>query len=237
MAGATALLGATVSVVASFAPPLRSAARHYVVFESLQFALLALVTPALVVVGAAWADRSPNRRSPSFLDHWSRSKKTGFRGVLPALLAYIGALVVWQLPGVVDAVQTTPALTVLEGVAFFIAGTRLWSELVSTPQTSTSTGRAGRIGLAVLPMWTIWVLAYFIGFARSTWFPSLTHPSTVISTLADQQFATGLLWTVSAMVFLPVIFSNFIGFLSDDGDLGGEPRRFPRREHRTSKAS
>ncbi len=74
-------------------------------------------------------------------------------------------------------------------------------------------------------MWTVWVLAYFIGFARSAWYPAFRHSGASISMIADQQFATGVLWAVSAAVFLPVIFTHFMRFLSDDEDTTGAFRR------------
>ena len=83
----------------------------------------------------------------------------------------------------------------------------------------------GRVALAVMPMWAIWVLAYLIGFAHASWFPAYRQSARALSVIADQQLATGVMWTLSAAVFLPVIFSNFINFLSDDDDVADQLRR------------
>ena len=147
------------------------------------------------------------------------------------------ALIVWQIPGVVDATRAHRSLLVVEFVTFAVIGIALWSELLESRPFVPSFRGAGRVGLSVVPMWTVWILAYFIGFARSAWFPAFRHSGASISTIADQQFATGVLWAVSAAVFLPVIFTNFIRFLSDDEDAPGAIRRRRRTEQPRSRAA
>ena len=231
--------GALVALLFTCSAPLEPAARHYVVFESLQFALLALVMPALVVIGAPLARLGaiPGLRVITTRGEQLAAKRlrgSGGAAAVSALGVYLIALVFWQIPVVVGWVRASPPLLVVELFTFATVGTRFWSELVSSPPFRPRVRRMARVALAVAPMWTVWVLAYFIGFARSAWFPGFHHSAVVISTLADQQFATGVLWTVSAVVFLPVIFANFLRFLSEDEDLSEELRRLVRRERRAS---
>jgi cytochrome c oxidase assembly factor CtaG len=107
-------------------------------------------------------------------------------------------------------------LLAAQSLTFAVVGGWYWSELVESAPIVPRTRGAVRAGLAVVPMWAIWVIAYFIGFARSTWFPAFTHGGSAISRVADQQLGTGVLWFISAGVFLPVIFVNFLRFLSDE---------------------
>jgi len=229
---------AAVLFAAVLAPPLEPAARHYVVFESLQFALVALVLPALLVIGAPF-DRvaAPEWLGRSLMSLGARPVDRQLRPRTPRVAAtlgvYAGALVFWQIPFVVDRLRASPALAFIEIGAFAIVGYRYWSELVSSRSRVSG---IGRVGLAVVPMWIVWALAYLIGFSRGAWFPAFGHRGGVLSTLADQQFATGTLWAVSAAVFLPVIFVNFLRCLSDD-DLDGELRRLVRRGHKTSRVT
>jgi cytochrome c oxidase assembly factor CtaG len=219
-----ACFAAAFVTVAVWAPPLSDAARHYVVFEALQFSLIALVVPALFVLGAPF---SHMQTIPKLVGRLAalRRDHSGVVPTLSALWLYTVALILWQIPGVVDATRAHRPLLAVEFVTFVVIGSAFWSELIESRPFVPKLRGVARVGLSVVPMWTVWVLAYFIGFARSSWFPAFRHSGASISTIADQQFATGVLWAVSAAVFLPVIFTNFIRFLSDDEDAPGEIRR------------
>jgi len=217
-------------------PPLESAARHYVVFESLQYALVALVVPALVVLGGPLdylgAFKTLSVSGKRLADR--RELRRGAVAAAPVLGAYVAALTVWQLPIVVGGVRSDPVLLVAEVATFVVVGSAFWSELVESAPFAPRTRGAVRAGIAVGPMWLIWVMAYFIGFARSAWFPGFRHAGSTLSTIADQQLATGVLWFVSAAVFLPVIFVNFIRFLTDDENPSEEIRKSLPHRRRAS---
>ena len=208
------------ALVAAWTPPLSLGAHRYVVDESLQFALLACVVPALGTLGAPLGriGSIPRLRTTSAFAKRIAGRRRAdprARAAFPALAAYLVALVAWQLPALVDAVRSSPSLLAAQSLTFAVVGGWYWSELVESAPIVPRTRGAVRAGLAVVPMWAIWVIAYFIGFARSTWFPAFVHGGSAISRVADQQLATGVLWFVSAGVFLPVIFVNFLRFLSD----------------------
>src|SRR5665213_2942339 len=124
--------------------------------------------------------------------------------------------------------------TTTKVATFVVVGSAFWSELVESAPFAPRTRGAVRAGIAVGPMWLIWVMAYFIGFARSAWFPGFRHAGSTLSTIADQQLATGVLWFVSAAVFLPVIFVNFIRFLTDDENPSEEIRKSLPHRRRAS---
>jgi hypothetical protein len=140
---------------------------------------------------------------------------------MPALIGYLVALGFWQLPGVVDALRVTPALVAAEVGTFAIIGVAYWSEIVTISPLAPRTSGPGLVALAVLPMWTVWVIAYFIGFSHNGWFPAYGHAGAMISAVADEQFATGTLWALSAATFLPVVFANLLRVLSNDVDESG----------------
>ena len=203
-------------------------------FESLQYALVALVVPALLMLGGPLdyigAFETISVGAKRLADR--RELRRGAFATTPVLGAYVAALTAWQLPLVVGGVRSDPVLLVAEVATFIVVGTAFWSELVESAPFAPRTRGAVRAGIAVGPMWLIWVMAYFIGFARSAWFPGFRHSGAAVSTIADQQFAIGVLWFVSAAVFLPVIFVNFIRFLTDDEDPSEEIRKFLRHRRR-----
>jgi cytochrome c oxidase assembly factor CtaG len=209
------------------------------VFESLQYGLVALVVPARLVLGGPFdhlrSSATLSVRVTALANR--RQLRRGALATFPALGAYLAALTVWQLPVVVDGVRSSPVLVVAEVVTFLAIGTLFWSELVESAPFSPRTRGAVRVGVAVGPMWLVWVLAYLIGFAHSAWFHGFRHVGAAISPVADQQLATGVLWFVAATVFLPVIFVNFYRFLTEDEDRSEEIRTLLRRERRAFPSS
>jgi hypothetical protein len=60
---------------------------------------------------------------------------------------------------------------------------------------------------AAVAMWTIWVLAYILGFSRLAWFRAYAHGAR-LSPVADQEIAAGIMWAVPALCFVPVVFAT-----------------------------
>ncbi len=237
---------AVILIVICLVPPAGSYARRYVFAESLQFVLFAVAAPALLALGAPWrtlglarpdvrglAGRVAGQRQhdPGFRrrvsgagsrrgvsDPGSRRRVSGWgfgRGVV-ALLAFIAAAIGWRLPVSVDALATQPGLAVLEMVTLAGAGTALWLELVESPPLLPRLSGPLRASFAALAMWTIWILAYILGFSQVAWFTAYRHPG--LSTAADQQIATGILWAIPALCFIPVVYVAAMTWLRDTED-------------------
>ena len=214
-------IAAVLLIVLSLVPPAGSYARRYVFAESLQFVVFAAVVPALLALGAPW-------RLP-FLGRFSRPSGTGHsradgprrgsgfvRGAL-VLLVFMGTVVAWRLSAAVNALATQPGLAAVEMVTLVAAGCALWLELVESPPLLPRLTRPLRAAFATLAMWTIWVLAYILGFAEVALFPAYTHPAG-LSPVADQEIATGIMWAVPAICFVPVVFVTALTWLKDSED-------------------
>ncbi len=231
------LAAAGVIVVASLLPPGGTEARRYVSAESLQFALFAIVVPALVVLGAPWRLA---RRPASLADRIAagRRDRPAFLRAVAYLVVFAGASVAWRLPAAVDALARHPGLTVLELATLLVAGTGLWLEIAESPPLAPRIARWQRAVVAALAMWTTWVLAYILGFSHVAWYPAYPHVAgRGLSTIADQQIATGTLWAVAALCFLPVIFYSAMTWLRDTEDPDDELRGVVRRERHRAWAS
>jgi cytochrome c oxidase assembly factor CtaG len=233
---AAALFGAGVVLIAGVAPPLAPAARRYDVYESLQFALLAMALPALLVLAAPLSGRlgsGRGRLGRLLADRASaRRRRRDLAAALPALLCYLAALVAWRTPAAVDALRSAPWLLAAETASFVLTGGVLFSELVSSPPFVPHVSGFRRVALAVPAMWTVWVLAYLVAFTDNAWFPAYGDRRGAISLLADQQLAAGVLWACSTVTFLPVVFANLMRFLSGAEDLEHELGRLVRRANR-----
>jgi cytochrome c oxidase assembly factor CtaG len=216
-----AAAGIALAVVAAV-PPFGVLATRYVFAQALQFAVLAVVAPALVVLGAPWrlggarvAERAASRRMgrPAGMRLWA----------VPG--GYLVVAMGWRLPVAVNALVRHPVLTVAEAISLVVAGVALWLELVESPPFAPRAARPARAVLAALPMWTIWASAYIMGFSRSAWFTALAHlPGHGLGTVADQQIAAAILWAVPALSFIPVVYFSWITWLRDSAARKDDPR-------------
>jgi cytochrome c oxidase assembly factor CtaG len=217
-------IAAAVLVLVSLVPPAGTYARRYVFAESLQFVVFATVVPALLVLGAPWRLFLPSRFSRPQADAGGRATRTGrprrgssFRRGAAVLLAFIAAVIAWRLRVTVDALANQPGLVVAEMVTLVAAGSALWLELVESPPLLPRLPRPLRAAFAALAMWTIWILAYILGFSHVAWFPAYVHPGG-LSPVNDQEIATGILWAVPALCFFPVVYATVLTWLRDSED-------------------
>jgi cytochrome c oxidase assembly factor CtaG len=209
------LAGAAVVLVLAFLlPPVGTYARRYVFAESLQFVVFAAAVPPLLVLGAPW--RAPGVSRLMRGRRGEAARGSAFLHGAAALLVFMGVVIAWRLPAPVNALATQPGLTVLEMVTLAAAGTALWLQLVESPPLLPRLPRPLRAVFATLAMWTIWVLAYILGFAQSAWFTAYSHPG--LGTVADQEIATGIMWGVSAVCFIPVVYVTAMTWLRDTED-------------------
>jgi cytochrome c oxidase assembly factor CtaG len=232
-------VAAVVLILICLLPPGGTFARRYVFAESLQFVLFAAAIPALLALGAPWRalgfTRRPGWRGWSVLktratrqaraglqvpagrQPWAgRRRGSGVRRGLTTLLAFIAAVIAWRLPVSVDALATVPGLAMAEMVTLGGAGLALWLELVESPPLLPRMSRPLRAFCAAVAMWTIWILAYILGFSQVAWFTAYAHPS--LSSVADQETATGIMWAVPALCFAPVVFVAALTWLKDTED-------------------
>jgi cytochrome c oxidase assembly factor CtaG len=234
-------VGAVILVLICLVPPAGIYARRYVFAESLQFVLFAVAVPALLVLGAPWrmlglsqpAQDGPGGRRPGQAGRAGRAGRPGPRGSgfprgVAVLLAFIGMLIAWRLPVSVNALARLPGLAVLEMVSLAGAGSGLWLELVESPPLLPRLSRPLRAVFAALAMWTIWILAYILGFSQVAFFTAYSHAG--LSSVADQEIATGIMWAVPALCFVPVVFVTAITWLRDTEDPDEGLRELVRAE-------
>jgi cytochrome c oxidase assembly factor CtaG len=218
------VVAAAVLVLLSLIPPAGIYARRYVFAESLQFTVFATVVPALLVLSAPWRLLFPRRFCGPRADGGGRAGRTarprddsGFLRGAVVLLAFIAVVIAWRLPVTVDALATQPGLAVAEMVTLVAAGGALWLELVESPPLLPRLPRPLRAAFAALAMWTIWILAYILGFSHVAWFPAYVHPGG-LSPVSDQEIATGIMWAVPALCFIPVVYVTVLTWLRDSED-------------------
>jgi len=198
---------AAVALLAGLAQPLAGVGRYDLWAQALQYCLLALAAPPLVVLALSRRDR--------LVKAWR---------IWPALVVTIemATLIVWRTPPAVDGVAGHPWLAPLEAATLLFAGLLLWPILLPRPGSREAAGLedagatmtpAGRIAASAVCMWTVWITAYLAGFSSAQWYPDYSHRGG-LSPLADQQLTTGILFVGAAAAFMPVIFWCLFAWLA-----------------------
>ena len=77
--------------------------------------------------------------------------------------------------------------------------------------------------IAALAMWSIWAIAYVLGFASRSVVHAYDGPGSSLATVTDQEITAFVLWLAAACSFVPVIFVSLLTWLRDGADPGEEP--------------
>ena len=100
------------------------------------------------------------------------------------------------------------------------AGVGLWLELVNSPPLAPRLTRPPRAAIAALAMWSIWVIAYVLGFAGGAVVHAYDSLGSSLPTVGDQEITVFVLWLAAACCFVPVIFASLLTWLKDGADPG-----------------
>jgi hypothetical protein len=208
---------AVVLIIACLVPPLSALARRYLFVESIQFCVFALAAPAVAVLGA------PGRLPPR------RPRRSSFLPVLGYLIAWVVICLFWRLPPVLDQLARHSVLVAPEAVTLCAAGLGLWRELVrAQPLAARPAARPGpvqRACAAALAMWSIWAIAYVLGFASGSVVHGYDGGGSHLLTVDDQEITAFLLWAAAAAAFFPVVFTAALSWLREGPEAAGEPAR------------
>lgn len=246
----TALLVVALALlVACVVPPLSTQARRYEFVEAAQFCLLAIVVPALLVLGAPWRRLglaspfvpAPDADGPTAeslaamgaMDRLAAGRRRHPEAVRSTCFAglYLAGAVAWRIPPAVNSLARDPWLLAVEVLTLVPVGMGLWLELVDSPPLTPRLSRPHRVALAAVSMWAIWVLAYLVGLSHASWYHAYAHHAgTGFSLSADQQLTTGLMWFISGCAFIPVVFWNLIRWLQSEEDPDEELHHLVRQE-------
>lgn len=212
-------------------PPFETYARQYALAQALQFVIFAVAVPALLVAGAPRPTRAASGRPgqgsgrmAALADRRARASGHAAGDAVRPLLAFIALVVAWRLPAVVNTVVRDPGLTVAEMATLVAAGSGVWVELAGPPPFQHNLARPLRAAMAAVAMWTIWVIAYITGMSRPSLIPAHDQAARALSSVADQQFAVGIMWAVPAICFVPVIYGMLLTWLGERDDPDQELR-------------
>jgi len=240
------------SIIVAVVPPVSIWARTTEVAQAIQFLLLSVVGPPLIVCSAPWGrlglsaheliEPSPDGvveledpvRPMDRMVVARLSRRDAWRGVGVGALG-CGIVVLWRLPFLIAASVDHEWVLLVEALTLAPIMGMLWLELVSSPPSEPRLTRPMRIAVSAVVMWTVWVTAYLMGLSSHVWYSGTAHVAGQgLSLTADQQLAAGFIWIVSAAAFLPVIFSNLVRWIQSDEDPDDELYRLIRAERRVA---
>jgi Cytochrome c oxidase caa3 assembly factor (Caa3_CtaG) len=212
-------------VVACLVPPVSVLARRYLFVESTQFCAFALAAPALVALsatlrlGASGAagllPRGAARFAPNPAE--ARQRRASFVATLSYLIGWVVLCVFWRLPSVLDELARHPVLVLPEAVTMGAAGLGLWLGLVPAPSAPHGP-RPERALVAALAMWSMWVIAYILGFAHDSVVHGYDLAGSHLSTVDDQEITAFLLWAAAGAAFAPVVYTVLLNWLKDSSE-------------------
>ncbi len=156
----------------------------------LQFAIFAVLTPGLL--GLGMPSRAARRRRRTGEDAGMRLPPA--RVAAWRLLPFIGLVITWRRPAVLDALALYPALPAAELVTLAGAGLGLWRAIAGRTEPEPLP-RPLRAAMAAA-MWTIWIIAYITGMSAATLTPRTAVAARALGSAADRQIAAAVLWAV-----------------------------------------
>ena len=228
--------GGVVVAVLALVPPLGGLATRYQVIETLQFAMLAIAVPALIVLGAPWSTRALARPAERLAA--GRRRHPELLRCACFVAVDLAVIVAWRTPSSGGRVASSRWLVPLEAVSLIVAGIGLWLECVDSPPIAPRMAPPRRAMVAAVAMWAVWITAYLGGFSHTSWYGAFHHVAGQgLSAPADQQLSTAVLWFVAAAAFAPVVFVDVLRWLRTEDDPDDEMHHLVRVERRHGWAS
>jgi putative membrane protein len=208
----------------------------YIWVRGLQFLLLALTAPGLIVLGAPWLALRAAFRRPGW-DGAPRAAEPGQpgprlvppEGTLPArppwliarpILAVVIANVIWlawQLPGPFDSARGSSLIASAEHATIMLAGVVLWLQLIGSAPFSPPARPLRRMELVVATVGAMTVLGMVLVFGSNVFYPAYANSAHhVMTVLDDQQLSGAVIWMGSLTPLITVAVALLMRWLSDE---------------------
>jgi putative membrane protein len=204
---------------------------RFIWVRNLQDVMLAIMAPALIVLGAPW---QPLRRAfgsrrqhrddgPGAGDSGPgmtgrQSVPSGWRPG-PVLAAAVFCVIwwVWHLPGPFDTALHSSALYAVEVVSYLAIGIVLWLPLLGTRPLAPQMAPMRTAALVVAVAAATTVLGLMRTFSPAVAYPAYLGPGhRLLSVVSDQQVGGGILWVVPLIPFSVLAIFLVFAWLRDE---------------------
>ncbi len=229
-------VGGVVVWIVALVPPVSSWVTRYEVAQVVQWCAGAFLAPVLIVLGSPWKRLGLSAlegSSPRWMDRVAakRAAEHHQQRAAYAAVVFVVASVVTRTAPLVNFIAPRWWASLVQNLVLTVLGVILFTELVESPPLSPRASRPYRIGVSAVVMWSAWIVAYLEGMSRNTWYGYFTHVrGRSLSLAADQQLVAAATWFLTAVVFLPIVFSNLMKWLSSGNDEKEELAKLIREE-------
>jgi putative membrane protein len=201
--------------------------------RNLQDVVLAVVAPALIVLGAPWLPLAHGaglgRRTHPAGDQSAaagdgdvetgrRSAPPGWRA-LPVLVTVLFCVTwwVWHLPGPFDAALRSPAIYAAEVVTYLAVGIGFWLQLIGSRPLSPQMAPLNRADLVVAAAASGTVLGLVRAYGPGVAYPAyLGLGHSVSNVVSGQQAGGAILWVFPLIPFSIVAVALAVRWLEDE---------------------
>ncbi len=200
-----------VAMFIALVSPLDALADELFFVHMAQHLLLMLVGAPLILLGAPLIPMMRGvprnlRRSALIPVARSRSVRFTLRILTRPLVAwpiFIGVLFVWHLPKVFEAGLWNEGLHLLEHACFAVGAYLLWWNVIDPYPLKANLSYLARVPYVFITMVPNFVLAAFLTFAQSAWYPTYAERAVRygFTALEDQQLGGVLMWIPGSFIF------------------------------------
>jgi len=190
--------------------------------RNLQDVTLAIVAPALIVLGAPWRrlHRWDRRTAGDAGDDAAarRNRPAGWRAwPIAVAVAFCAIWWAWHLPALFDAALHSSVVYALEVASYVAAGTLLWLQLADSPTLRPQLSPLRRVGLLLGVAASGTVLGLIRVYSSGLAYPAyLGFRHHVLDAISDQQVGGAVLWVIPLVPFSIVAVALAVGWLSED---------------------
>ena len=228
---AEAFYAGLVAVALAIAPPLDGLADKLFWWHMVQHALLQMVAPPLIVLGAPWLAVSrpvSSLRGRRRVSRWivgSRLLRAAARFLATPTVAwalFLGAIWISHLPAAFDFAQRHPLVHDTEHLVFLATGLLFWSRVLDSPPFHARLTHARRLGFLLSAGLAEAALAVVVLAQHAPLYApykSLSPRPEHLTALADQQLGGAIMLEPASIPLLIAIIWSIGGLLA--------PRRKP----------
>jgi putative membrane protein len=218
---AAVFYGGLLAVLLALVSPVAYWAQRFIWVRSVQDLLLAIVAPALIVLGAPWLVLRRGAR------HQPREPETAAAGPEQALgwlrlpivvtVAFNLAWCGWHLPVLFDAAHTHQLVFACEVITYLGLGVLFWLQLIGSRPSVPRLAPLRRAALLVATAGIGAVLAMVLVFGSAVLYPGyLSSRHHALSVVADQQVGGAVLWVLPLVPYFVATVALLVRWLKDE---------------------
>jgi cytochrome c oxidase assembly factor CtaG len=209
------------AVLLALVSPVAYWAQRFIWVRSVQDVLLAIVAPALIVLGAPWLvlRRGTGHRpqEPETAAAEPEHALGWLRVPIVVTVAFNLAWCGWHLPVLYDAARARQPVFACEAITYLSLGVLFWLQLAGSRPSVPRLAPLRRAALLVGTAGIGAVLAMVLAFGSAVLYPGyLASRHHALSVVADQQVGGAVLWVIPLVPYFVVTVALLVRWLKDE---------------------